>query len=124
MFPDDVAPTKMAGDAELVPCKRGGVQVLGIAPCHGDAPLKMHDLPRSTLPGPRSCEFAELGWRNIPPVDLQRGCSSHSEALSGIFRPPYADVLLEPFRPELEVRSLERRFERDLDLPLLEFKLD
>src|SRR5215472_11019742 len=84
----------------------------------------MHHLPRSTLPGPGPCEFAELGWRNILPVDLQRRRSSHGESLSGMFRAPHSDVLLEPFRPEPQLRSLEWRFERDLDLPALEFKLD
>src|SRR5271167_1614292 len=106
----------MAGDAKLVLGNRSGVQLLRIAPCHGDAPLEMHHLSRSTLPGPGPCELAELGRWNIPPVDAQRRRGSHGEALSGILRAPYADVLLEPFRHQFELRSRERRFKRNLGL--------
>jgi hypothetical protein len=39
-------------------------------------------------------------------------------------RAPHAEILIEPFRDEPKIDTLKRRFERDLDLPVLDLQLD
>ena len=57
-------------------------------------------------------------------VDLQRRCGSHGDALAGTLGVPHAEILIEPFRDEPEIDTLKRRFERDLDLSVLDLQLD
>ena len=64
------------------------------------------------------------GRRKIVAVDLQRRCGRHGEALAGTLGAPHAEILIEPFRDEPEIHPLERRFERDLDLSVLDLQLD
>ena len=57
-------------------------------------------------------------------VDLQRRCGGHGDALAGMLGAPHAEILIEPFRDEPEIDTLKRRFERDLDLSVLDLQLD
>ena len=68
--------------------------------------------------------MAERGRRKIVAVDLQRRCGRHGEALAGTLGAPHAEILIEPLGDEPEVHPLERRFERDLDLSVLDLQLD
>ena len=68
--------------------------------------------------------MAERGRRKIVAVDLQRRCGRHGEALAGMLGAPHAEILIELFGYEPEVHPFERRFERDLDLSVLDLQLD
>ena len=124
VFRQHAAPTEVSCSIKLVPRPFARFQTVGVAPRHGDSALEAHNLSGACFPAPGPFQSVDGGRRKIVAIDLQRRCGGHGDAFAGTLGAPHAEILIEPFRDEPEIDTLKRRFECDLDFPVLELQLD
>jgi hypothetical protein len=124
VFRQHAAPAEVARNIKLISCPSVWVQILGVAPRYGDSALETRNLSGACFPAPGPFQVVDGGRRKIVAIDLQRRCGGHGDALAGTLGAPHAEILIEPFRDEPEIDTLKRRFERDLDLSVLDLQLD
>ena len=108
VFRQDPAPAQVSRSAKFVTRLPARFQIVGATQRHGNSALETHNLPRASSPTPGPCQSVGGDRRKIVAVDLQRRCSSHGEALAGTLSPPHAEILIDPFGDESEIRLPQR----------------